>query len=147
MEIPLNFFILASTLLLVFGGTLAASIAVANAAERTPRRTGLFRRFIAAMIESRQLQAQRVIDRHRAIGHRNSPSSRQSRLRFESGRLPSIAIARNRPARRAQKSHGHLALPEDRKLPPRPIIADCLGAESVESGEISAFRPILQVDS
>lgn len=74
----MNFFILASTLLLVFGGTLAASIAVANAAERTPRRTGLFLRFIATMIESRQLQALRVIDRYRAIGHRASASLQQS---------------------------------------------------------------------
>jgi hypothetical protein len=73
-----NSFILASAVLLVFAGVTVASIAVASIAERTPRRGRLFFRLIAAMIESRQREAQRVIDRYGAIdGRRARAGSRR----------------------------------------------------------------------
>jgi hypothetical protein len=66
MEVAVSSFILANAWLSFFGGVTVASVAVVNVAERTPRNTGLFFHFIAAMIQSRQRQAQRVIDRYRA---------------------------------------------------------------------------------
>lgn len=98
-------FILASALLLAFAGVTMASIAVANIAERAPRRSGLFFRFIVAMIESRQRQAQRVIDRYRAIGgHRARAGSQQPDQVGASGQTAGFTESENRTSNRVARS-------------------------------------------
>jgi hypothetical protein len=118
-EIPMSPLIFAGAWLLVFGGVAVASISVANAADRSPRGTGLFSRFVAAMIESRQRQAQRVIDRYRAIdGHRARPSSRQPNLDGASSRTVGPAESEGRGPNMAMAANG------DREQPLGPLRSD-----------------------
>ena len=138
--------ILASTWLVVFGGVSVASIAVANVAERTPRSTELFFRFIAAMIESRQLQAQRVIDRYRANdGHcagsglpqpdQTGASSQNRSAEHQTRWSPQTGIASNRSAPPDRTSLRRSPLPRKSTVLSRLTMEIAL-CKSVKSAEI-----------